>query len=267
MRDHRKRKSRLVVQDVRQGPVHPEHWAPTPSLLVLKLTLLFTAVWGWRCTLCYVSSAFLYEWMPEELRYATTLPRGYGRVGCCVPLRKSLYSLRVAPNLWSTHFSETMKRLGFYQSKLDASFFIRNNCFAVVHVDDLVFLGISETRSEIVNSLTEEYRLKHAEIVEKPGDRVKLLGRMLVKTSMSYQLLNDPHHVVELQYLFELSKNTDEQDDLDELPQDECHLMLKAIGKLMWLAHDRADIKHRVSKIAQDLSKPLVITRKMTKRL
>eukprot|EP00971_Amphidinium_carterae_P310370 6167656-Amphidinium_carterae.4 len=52
-------------------------------------------------------------------------------------------------------------------------------------------------------------------------------------------------------------KDTDEQDDLDELPQDECHLIRKAIGKLMWLAYERADIKHRVSKIAQDLSKPL----------
>eukprot|EP00971_Amphidinium_carterae_P164138 3253996-Amphidinium_carterae.1 len=278
MRDHRKRKSRLVVQDVRRGPVDPEHWAPTPSLLVLKLTLLFAAVWGWGCTLCDVSSAFLYAWMPEELRYAVTLPRGYGRAGCCVPLRKSLYGLRVAPNLWSAHFSETMKRLGFYQSKLDASLYIRNNCLAVVHVDDLVILGTSEIRSEIVNSLREEYKLKHAEIVEKPGDRVKLLGRVLVKTSLGYQLLNDPHHVVELQDLFEMSKNTkgamtpgekdtDEPDDLDELPQDECHLMRKAIGKLMWLAHDRADIKHRVSKIAQDLSKPLVRTRKMTKRL
>eukprot|EP00971_Amphidinium_carterae_P310368 6167656-Amphidinium_carterae.2 len=45
MRDHRKLKSRLVVQDVRRGPVDPEHCTPTPSLLVLKIRLLFAAVW------------------------------------------------------------------------------------------------------------------------------------------------------------------------------------------------------------------------------
>eukprot|EP00971_Amphidinium_carterae_P310369 6167656-Amphidinium_carterae.3 len=59
-----------------------------------------------------------------------------------------------------------MKRLGFYQSKPDASLYIHNNCLAVVHVDDLIIFGTPETRSEIVSSLREEYKLKHAEIVK-----------------------------------------------------------------------------------------------------
>jgi len=35
-----KRKARLVVQDVRRGPVSPEHWAPTPSTVSLRVCLL-----------------------------------------------------------------------------------------------------------------------------------------------------------------------------------------------------------------------------------
>ena len=45
-------KARLVVQDVRRGKVEPEHWAPTPSTMGLRIALVvgqFAAARSDRC--------------------------------------------------------------------------------------------------------------------------------------------------------------------------------------------------------------------------
>eukprot|EP00971_Amphidinium_carterae_P131039 2596133-Amphidinium_carterae.1 len=102
--DSRKGKSRLVVQDIRRGPVQMEHFAPTPGLWVLRLVLVISAKLDYGATVVDISSAFLYATLPEQHRVCVTLPAGYGgEKGKCFELMKSLYGLQVAPSLWSAH--------------------------------------------------------------------------------------------------------------------------------------------------------------------
>ena len=68
-----KEKARLVVQDVRRGPVSVEHWAPTPSMVGLRVVLVLAASRGHGATVVDISSAFLYADLPKESTVAITL--------------------------------------------------------------------------------------------------------------------------------------------------------------------------------------------------
>jgi len=76
-----KGKARLVAQDVRRGPVSPEHWAPTPSTVSLRVCLLLGAAAGHGATVIDISSAFLYADLPEKDRVAVTPPPGQWHQG------------------------------------------------------------------------------------------------------------------------------------------------------------------------------------------
>eukprot|EP00971_Amphidinium_carterae_P129805 2571032-Amphidinium_carterae.1 len=144
--DSRKEKARLVVKDIRKGPVRVEHWSPTPSLAALKACLVIAAERKWGVSLSDISSAFLYALLPESERVAVTVP---GDENPYI-LFKSLYGLRCAPSLWSAEFATSLVELGFVRSKVDAAVFIRKstgeddelgNMLVVVHVDDAAVFG------------------------------------------------------------------------------------------------------------------------------
>jgi len=65
--DRFKKKARLVVQDVRKGPISPEHWAPTPSSASLKTLLALGASKGHGAMLSDISSAFLYAQLQDSV--------------------------------------------------------------------------------------------------------------------------------------------------------------------------------------------------------
>eukprot|EP00971_Amphidinium_carterae_P212819 4223876-Amphidinium_carterae.1 len=149
LRDSHKQKSRLVVQDVRHGPVNPEHWAPTPTSVALKVVLLLGGLLGLGTSVIDISSAFLYAALPPDKKVAVYLPREHGgEQGWCHELKKSLYGLQVAPSLWAEHFRKTLESLGFKRSCLDPGLFIHTTLrlYGIVHVDDCVLVGEREHR-------------------------------------------------------------------------------------------------------------------------
>eukprot|EP00971_Amphidinium_carterae_P352089 6492420-Amphidinium_carterae.1 len=279
VRDQNKRKSRLVVQDIRRGPVSPEHWSPTPNLMTLRLVLLLASLWAFGCTICDISSAFLYAVMPAGSKVAVTLPGKWGVTGQCYPLYKSLYGLRDAPRLWSRHLEGTLRRLGYQQSRLDPSLYFKGKNMIVVHVDDLVIVGSEKARTEAIKELRAEYAMKHEEEVSEPGQQVRLLGRTLIKTKRGFTLVNDATHVQKLAELFELKAGSkgaltpgDKEveatsEDMALLSPERASLLRSAIGKLMWISADRPDVKFMVSKVACDMAMPTERSWKLAKRL
>eukprot|EP00971_Amphidinium_carterae_P268906 5334901-Amphidinium_carterae.1 len=119
LRDSHKRKSHLVVQDVRHGPVNPEHWAPTPTSVALKVAFLLGGLLGLGSvgtSVIDISSAFLWAALPPDRKVAVHLPREHGgEQGWCHELNKSLYGLQVAPSLWAEHFRKTLESLWFQE--------------------------------------------------------------------------------------------------------------------------------------------------------
>ena len=149
-----KGKARLVAQDVRRGPVSPEHWAPTPSTVSLRVCLLLGAAAGRGTTVIDISSAFLYADLPEKDRVAVTPPPGHGAKGEAWLLQRSLYGLRVAPALWAEHLGRKMAANGFKRSRLDPGVFSKGRgkdlITATVHVDDMVIVGGRAARQELL---------------------------------------------------------------------------------------------------------------------
>eukprot|EP00971_Amphidinium_carterae_P202957 4027653-Amphidinium_carterae.1 len=114
-----KEKSRLGVQDVRKGPVQIDHFAPTPSLWLLRLVL--DHCWSSVLNLGMVHLLLTSAQLPEANRVCITLPSGYGgEKGKFFLAHKSLYGLQIAPSLWATPLTKSLMKLGFVRSKLDA---------------------------------------------------------------------------------------------------------------------------------------------------
>eukprot|EP00971_Amphidinium_carterae_P330119 6462980-Amphidinium_carterae.1 len=95
------------------------------------------------------------------------------------------------------------------------------------------------------------YKLKHAHHLEKSED------------TKGYLICNDPGHVDELQGIFGLEAGRDSE----RLSESQTSEYGRAIGKLMWLSHERPDIKFMVSVLAGNLAQPKCRSWRMGKRL
>ena len=195
---------------------------------------------------------------------------------------KSLYGLRVAPSLWSGHFGEVLLSLGVLRSKLDSSVFYmgngKNQLLAVVHVDDLLVIGPKKSRDWLISELNQRFDLKHVKYLEKSGDQAKLLGRTLSKTEKGFVLISSPEYAEELAKHFDLDMDKSkpvaapmspsEVKKNDQKLDDYKKSQLRAVvGKLLWLAQDRPDLKYSVARLSTEVSDPRESTWDMAKKV
>eukprot|EP00971_Amphidinium_carterae_P058416 1155627-Amphidinium_carterae.1 len=133
--------------------------------------------------------------------------------------------------------------------------------YCVVHVDDIIVLGAHQERDRVMSTLRSEYKLKHEFPCSKTGDRVKLLGRWLLKTQRGFALCNDAKYAAQLQTLVGLSSeskgclvpltaNDRDQPKGEELSLKEHEDFRRAVGQLLWLAADRPDLRFAVTLLA-----------------
>ena len=117
----------------------------------------------------------------------------------------------------------------------------------------MVVVGTEQAREELMEHLHGDFDLEHEHMVEKEGDQAKLLGRTLLKIGRGFAIINDGAYAKDLEKIFDLGSNskavttpaameggaTDAPGDglLDEGRQSK---LRTAIGKLLWLAQDRA---------------------------
>eukprot|EP00971_Amphidinium_carterae_P339031 6476627-Amphidinium_carterae.2 len=279
MVDKHKRKARLVVQDIRRGPVQPEHWAPTPGLAALRACLVAGSRKQAGATVLDISSAFLHALLSPDLKIAITLPGEYKDPGHVHVLYKSLYGLRVAPTLWAEHLASSLQALGFERSQIEAAAYMKkmgdHKIYCVVHVDDMVIIGSRTERDIVVNQLQEEYEMKHVHHLDAPGEQARLLGRTLIKTERGFALVNDASHVAELQKMFGLSSESkavttpaevEREGQGEPLSTEKVAEVRRAIGKIMWISHDRPDLKFAVGRLAAQVGGPTTATWAEAKR-
>ena len=92
-------------------------------------------------------------------------PPGSPETNKVLRLHKSLYGLKQAARAWSQTLTAAMTYEGFEQSKHDECLFIHKSkadtCYAIVHVDDMIFSSHSESliNSKIM-SLNKHFELK-----------------------------------------------------------------------------------------------------------
>ncbi|CAA7028135.1 unnamed protein product [Microthlaspi erraticum] len=79
-------------------------------------------------------------------------------------LQKSLYGLKQAPRAWYQRFAQFATRIGFKQSKCDASLFIKQQgkdiAYLLLYVDDIALTASNQTLlRSIINSLHSEFEM------------------------------------------------------------------------------------------------------------
>lgn len=136
-------KSRLVVLGCKQvyGIDYVETFAPVAKLTTVRTLLAVAAIQGWTTVQMDVSNAFLngdldeivymrfsqgYTGMGSRITAESVSAVTWSTGGWVCQLLKSLYGLRQAPRQWFSKPSETLKALGYEQSKTDYSFFYKD---------------------------------------------------------------------------------------------------------------------------------------------
>ena len=194
-----KKKARFVAKDIAyfRSTSDSRFFAATPSLVTFRLMLWFASFCGWGAVLTDISSAFLNAWLPEDALYAVepAPESGLGKESVW-KLRRALYGLRGAPRYWQEQLVRFVVALGFTRLLADSAVFVLPGVLIVlVHVDDLLVVGLKASREWLIEKLKKEFSLKHIHWLDHPGDEAVFVGKQVVKTKMGFTVAVPPAYV------------------------------------------------------------------------
>ncbi|MBW0471736.1 hypothetical protein O181_011451 [Austropuccinia psidii MF-1] len=117
-----------------------DKYAPTASLMLLRLVLETTVLKGWQIASFDVSGAYLYSPVNECVLVEPPiafLPELCGKV---LHLKKALYGMKQAGRCWWKFLSNILECLGFFATEVDQSLYIFHNWMPIIaiwiHIDD-----------------------------------------------------------------------------------------------------------------------------------
>jgi hypothetical protein len=161
-------KARLVIHGFKQRPglEYSETYAPVIRFETIRSAIYFALKRGWKIMQYDVKTAFLYGDLDEEIFMEQ--PPGHAQdpdVFVC-RLRKSLYGLRQAPNVWYRTLHAKLKRMEFKRLDSDYGLYAQTvgetgeiAILLSVYVDDLLLMGPPELCRCVAQQLMDEFQL------------------------------------------------------------------------------------------------------------
>lgn len=123
-------------------------YAPVACIELVRLLLTISVAFGWTRHHLDIKGAFLYATLPESTKICLKLPfiKGVEEAnGRIVRLRKSLYELRQAPQLWYQLLAKALQTVGFTRlPSTECLFALRTKqgyVLLLAYVDDLLLVG------------------------------------------------------------------------------------------------------------------------------
>ena len=186
-------------------------------------------------------------------------------------LKLQFYGLRDAPQSWQAHFTQIMVKKGVTQMKSDSRAFLKKDqnghvqLAVMAYVDDLVISGSAQMVKDFIMMIQEEFTLKHVNFltsetsVEFLGRTIKSLKNGNITMEFSQKFID------ELLKIFEVTgKVTTTGLKLQVLPEDQkvqCDRVIhqryrSAVGKPLWMAQLRDDLKYPVKELSRSLINP-----------
>ena len=174
-------RSRVVVKGYDQipGVDFTESFAPTANDTTMRILLVMTLLYRWRCCCIDIETAFLEAVLKEETWIE--VPDGYefafgkvDRKNQVMLLLKAMYGLVQAPRAFYETFRTilTSQEVGMVQSKVDPCMFYRMKdnlleAIMVIHVDDCAISGMPETVENIKRAIGKQLSVKDEGILSR----------------------------------------------------------------------------------------------------
>ncbi|CAN6573029.1 unnamed protein product [Malus baccata var. baccata] len=207
-------KARLVAKGYTQtyGIDYQKTFSPVAKMNTVHVLISLAANLNWPLKQFDVKNAFLHGYLEEEVYM--DFPLGYnarGKTEMC-RLRKSFYGLKQSPRAWFGRFTQVMRRIGYYQSHLDHTLFVKRESGKVtaliIYVDDMIITGDdSEEMVKLEQNLAAEFEMKSL------GDLKYFLG-------------------------VEVARSSRDQESVDK------GRYQRLVGRLIYLSHTRPDITY-----------------------
>ncbi|WVZ58251.1 LOW QUALITY PROTEIN: hypothetical protein U9M48_008537 [Paspalum notatum var. saurae] len=270
-------KARLVAQGFCQkdGIDYAETFAPIACLEAIRILLAFAASKGFKLQQMDVKSAFLNEFIEEEVYVRQ--PPGFESAkfpNLVFKLRKALYGLKQAPRAWYARLKNFLLQSGFVIRSVDKTLFLlsRGSDTLIVQIydDDIIFGGSSHA---LVSSFAEQMSREFE--MNLMGELQFFLG-LQIKQSPEGTFVHQAKYTRDILKKFDMgdskpmttpmSTNTtlDADEDGEAVDQKEFRGM---IGSLLYLTASRPDIQFAVCLCARYQASPRISHRQAVKRI
>lgn len=282
-------RARIVAKDIARGPSAKQlgYSSPTPSVEGLGLVLSVISEYDMRIRGLDISHAFMHSPLGSEsvvLKMPLSVSMLDGSVAY-LNLDKALNGLRDASLRWLTLLSDTIKRVGVWADNLEPCIYQGTVSYRgkavglvclVVYVDDIL-LGSTCERAEqvVVDAISSVVPTKTTGMVmpsQENGGSLTFIGRTIVRRpgEKALWLSVDPEYLMPCFKDYGVKKGssaapdvaaslekTDEQ-STKPLTAEGYQVFRKCLGKLLWLAQTRHDVKTWLSLVGSVQSNPTV---------
>ncbi|KAI7953614.1 hypothetical protein MJO28_006161 [Puccinia striiformis f. sp. tritici] len=238
-----------------------ETYAPTASLVTLRLPTAMANKYNYATATFDVSSAYLYSTIDEEVYVQPPIeirPQWKGKV---MRLKKAMYGTKQAARCWWQFFKQKMEKVGFVASELEQSVYIyrRGADFVIIwlHVDDGFVVGSNrELLTSLREAMEKELKIKWSEGYKKlVGINIKKEGHEihLDQEKLACQIVEDYERLI-------VTRRSTLPDDVLEInAYDPVGLTeyRSIVGSLMYLSGGtRPDMSYAVNLLARYSSSP-----------
>ncbi|CAE8598018.1 unnamed protein product, partial [Polarella glacialis] len=260
-------KARLVAQQVNTGG-WADTFAATPSGCAHRLLLLVAARKQWPVQLGDVSTAFLHASLPEPVYLRP--PATERKPGKVWKLAKALYGLRQSPQLFQQFLADQLAHLGWRRLITEPQLFVHEptGAMATIHADDMLLTVPAKARTRLMKEIEGPVKMKWTDTVTE-DQWVRFLGKEYRRVKDGFAVRVPPEYYEKLLEMFRLetcrsvvspAENVSDHGTKGEsLSDQQVSQYRTAVGKLMWLIHERADLAYVVKELARNLREPTTV--------
>ena len=184
------------------------------------------------------------------------------------------------PKAWQNHLAQVLKQLGLQRSAAEPNIYFTStrDCFVLVYVDDLLFLGEEQVTNQLFTAIQQQLLLRPTGTLT-PGNTVSFLGRNITNRGDHYEIsLNDDYTTTLLTEMGlqnckpapapgTSALKTATADHEQALSQEEHAQFRRAVGKLQWMTYTRPDISYATKELARSLQQPTTADQQKLKHL
>ena len=274
-------KSRLVSKNCKrcQGRAQPEMFSPTPSTLSLKTMLAASShdtnndpESNHITVSIVVHTAFVHADVAQDLFAEPPESDEWYNAGLnedeVWKMNKALYGDRKAPKLWHQHLLSVLESLNYHPLLTDPSCFRNHetNTNIFVHVDDGLMFGPKSEVLKLVELLFKQVLLRITGRMEKTGDKIYFLVRVIERTTRGYSVEANPKYIRNVINVLGLEearpvmtpsvKSTPTTESLVELEGERRAMYRTVVGKLLYMCQERAYVMYSVKETTRKITCP-----------